>query len=147
MLLQNLVLFLAAGLSAALPSQNSIAVRDERTSLAERATHHGIATIYFQGGRPGSCRQTNPDSAMIVALSYILQKNESPGPYCGRKVRIRNTGSDDVNVKGKGNLIFATVADTCPSCDVDHLDLSLAAWNALTDNSPYSVAKIDWVFV
>lgn len=43
-----------------------------------------------------------------------------------------------------GNLIFATVADTCPSCDVDHLDLSLAAWNALTDNSPYSVAKIDW---
>lgn len=82
--------------------------------------HHGIATIYFQGGRPGSCRQTNPDSAMIVALSYILQKNESPGPYCGRKVRIRNTGSDDVNVKGKGTATFPSLPQMIPTLFIDN---------------------------
>lgn len=33
---------------------------------------------------------------------------------------------------GTGKTITATVADTCPSCDPNHLDLSTGAFKALT---------------
>ena len=32
------------------------------------------------------------DSAEIIALSNYWQDNESPGPFCGRKIQITNTG-------------------------------------------------------
>ena len=66
------------------------------------------------------------DSALIIALSNYWQDNESPGPYCGRKIQITNTGGGQDN-NGVGNVVVATVEDTCPSCDETHLGKS-DAW-------------------
>ena len=103
----------------------------------------GLGTIYEQGGGIGSCGQANPDSAFIVAISNAFQQGQSPGPMCGRQISVRNTGSND-GVGGAGNAITVTVADTCPSCDQNHLDLSVGAWNQLTGNAPYGTVFIDW---
>lgn len=62
------------------------------------------------------------DNAKIVALSNYWQKNESPGPYCGRKVKITNQGGGQNN-NGQGNVVIATVADTCPSCGENDLGI------------------------
>jgi hypothetical protein len=53
-------------------------------------------------------------------LSNFWQKNQSPGPFCGRKIEITNTGGGQNN-NGVGTVIEATVADTCPGCDENHL--------------------------
>ena len=44
----------------------------------------------------------------------------SPGPYCGRKVQITNSGGGQGN-NGVGNVVVAVVQDSCPSCDASHL--------------------------
>jgi len=101
----------------------------------------GIGTIYLQGGAAGSCGAVNPDSAMVAALSPSFMSGGSSN--CGRKIKITNTGSND-GVGGSGNAITVTVADTCPSCDQGHLDLSEGAWNALTGNAAYGTVNISW---
>jgi hypothetical protein len=69
----------------------------------------------------------------------------APGPYCGRKIILTNTGpSTDQSVGGKGNTVEVFVEDTCEGCDENHLDLSVAAWNALTNSHAYSVVSIAW---
>lgn len=65
------------------------------------------------------------DSSEIIALSNYWQDNESPGPYCGRKIQITNQGGGSDN-NGVGNVVVATVQDTCPSCDENHLGIDLA---------------------
>ncbi|TPX08521.1 uncharacterized protein E0L32_010008 [Thyridium curvatum] len=150
MFAQTAILLFTAGLAAALPSptepENVVADRVLDAPLAKRTTHHGIGTIFLQEGGTGSCGQKNPDSSHIIALSNFWMKNQSPGPFCGRKIQVTNTGSSDGGVHGKGNTIIATVEDTCPSCDENHLDFSEGAWNELTNNSPFSVVNIDWHF-
>jgi hypothetical protein len=37
-----------------------------------------------------------------------------------------------------------SVDDTCPGCDENHLDLSVAAWNKLTNGHGYSQVGITW---
>lgn len=85
----------------------------------------------------------NPDSAIIAALSNYWMNEESPSPYCGQQIVVTNIGSDD-GVGGAGNSITVTVADTCPSCDETHLDLSVGAWNSLTNDAAYGTIEIDW---
>ena len=41
-------------------------------------------------------------------------------------------------------MITATVADTCPSCDENHVDFSVGGWNELTGNAEYGTANIKW---
>ena len=60
------------------------------------------------------------DSSEIIALSTYWQGSASPGPYCGRKIQITNQGGGSNN-NGVGNVVVATVRDTCPSCDENHL--------------------------
>jgi hypothetical protein len=113
---------------------------------------------------------------MIVALNNYWRKGEYMGAMCGKKVRIKNTGihPDGGPNEGVGNIITATVQDTCPECDRTHigksvsvllalavsafdgedcrltgllsscLDLSPGAWDALTDNSPPGIIDIQW---
>lgn len=57
---------------------------------------------------------------MIIALSPFWQGNASPGPYCGRKIQITNTGGGQSN-NGVGRVIVATVKDTCPGCGENDL--------------------------
>lgn len=65
------------------------------------------------------------DSSKIIALSNYWQDNESPVPYCGRKIQITNQGGGSDN-NGVGNVVVATVQDTCPSCDENHLGINIA---------------------
>ncbi|MCJ1269383.1 hypothetical protein MMC22_009275 [Lobaria immixta] len=131
------VLALAAGLTAAAPAPVPVANR-----LSER-TNSGLGTVYLQEGGIGSCGQAHSDSDFIVALSNTFQQSQSPGPACGRQIRITNTGSND-GVGGAGNSITVTVADTCPSCDANHVDMAVGPWNQLTNNAPYGTVNIDW---
>ena len=71
-------------------------------------------------------RVGSQDSAKIIALSNYWQDNESPGPYCGRKIQITNQGGGDDN-NGVGNVVVATVEDTCPSCDEEHLGIAIVS--------------------
>ena len=87
----------------------------------------------------------SPDSSFTVAISPFWMGQSSPGPFCGRKIILTNTGpSTDQSVGGKGNVVTVTVEDTCEGCDENHLDLSVAAWNSLTNNHVGSVVDISW---
>jgi hypothetical protein len=70
-------------------------------------------------------------------------EDESPGPFCGRLIQVTNTGSND-GVGGKGNSVIARVEDTCPSCDENHVDFSVGAWNKLTNNAAFGTIDITW---
>jgi expansin (peptidoglycan-binding protein) len=67
----------------------------------------------------------------------------SPAPLCNRQITVTNEGSDD-NVGGKGNSVTVTVKDTCPGCNKTHLDLSVGAWNILTNSAPFGTIDIKW---
>lgn len=82
---------------------------------------------------------------MTVAISNYFMDNESPAPYCGKKIKLTNVGpTTDESIGGAGNSVTVTVEDTCPGCNEGHLDLSVAAWETLTNNALYSVVGISW---
>ena len=99
--------------------------------------------MYQQFGGYGSCGKKHPDSDLIVALGKKWMGSKSPSSYCGRKIHVENIGSND-GVGGKGKTVTVTVADTCPGCDENHLDLSIGAWNKLTGNAPFGTVNIKW---
>lgn len=136
--------------------------------LEKRIDHNGIATFYEQNGGTGSCGQVHKESDRIIALSPSWQGSGYPPAYCGRKIQITNTGGGQNN-NGQGKVIEATVADTCPGCDSNHLgkcltcvtssrckkwgltriwlpDLSHGAFQALTGGAldPPGVFNIRW---
>ncbi|KAL8758365.1 MAG: hypothetical protein Q9199_001540 [Rusavskia elegans] len=88
--------------------------------LHKRVDHYGIATFYEQNGAAGSCGQVHAESDRIVALSPSWQGSGYPPTYCGRKIEITNNGGGQNN-NGQGKVVVATVADTCPGCDSNHL--------------------------
>lgn len=88
--------------------------------LEKRITHYGIATFYEQNGAAGSCGQVHAESDRVIALSPSWQGSGYPPKYCGRKIQITNNGGGQNN-NGKGKVVEATVADTCPGCNSDHL--------------------------
>ena len=73
-------------------------------------------------------------------------KNQYQSEYCGRLIQVTNTGSDD-GVGGKGNTVVEKVQDTCPSCDENHIDFSVGAWNQLTNNAAWGTVNIEWYVV
>ncbi|OXV12171.1 hypothetical protein Egran_00068 [Elaphomyces granulatus] len=103
----------------------------------------GRGTVYYQDGAKGSCGQANTDDAIIAAISNSWMHFESPSPYCGRQIEVKNVGSDD-QVGGAGKTLTVTVADTCPSCGPDDVDLSIGAWNSLTGNAEYGTFDAQW---
>lgn len=115
--------------------------------LEKRVTHYGHATFYEQQGAYGSCGQKHADSDKIIALSPSWQGSGYPPAYCGRKIQITNDGGGQNN-NGKGKVIEATVADTCPGCASDDLDLSHGAFQALTGGNldPPGQFNIEWHF-
>ena len=105
---------------------------------------NGIGTIYQQLGGYGSCGDQHSDYDMIAALGMDWMQYQYKAPYCGRRLRLRNTGSND-GVGGQGNVIEVTVADSCQACDRNHVDLSVGAWNALTNNAAWGTVNIEWL--
>ncbi|PWN19687.1 barwin-like endoglucanase, partial [Microstroma glucosiphilum] len=95
--------------------------------------YKGQATWYTQDGNAGSCGNYNSDSAMIVAVTESMMKSS----LCGKKVTIKNTAN--------GNTQTATIADTCPGCESQSLDLSTGLFSALADaDMDLGVLKIEW---
>lgn len=109
-------------------------------------SHQGVATVNPNPtGALGSCGVDSPDSSFTVAISPYWMGQRYKGPNCGRKIVLTNTGpSTDKAVGGKGKVVVVTVKDTCEGCDENHLDLSVAAWNYITNNHAYSVVGINW---
>ncbi|KAF4634784.1 hypothetical protein G7Y89_g3303 [Cudoniella acicularis] len=108
-----------------------------------QARSNGLGTIYTQEGGTGSCGQAHADSDMIVAIATDYM---SQGGMCGRQIQITNVGSDD-GVGGAGNTATATIADTCPSCDDGHVDMSVGVWNAVTGGAAWGTVNIEWDFI
>ncbi|CZR68602.1 uncharacterized protein PAC_18501 [Phialocephala subalpina] len=143
-----ILLALSASFVAAAPSPVEVEVLAPSpvgAPLAKRTTHVGTGTVYLQGGNAGSCGETNPDSAIIAAIGNFWMDDESPGPYCGRLIQITNTGSND-GVGGDGNVVTVQVEDTCPSCGEGDIDLSVGAWDKLTNSAAFGTFEISWHF-
>lgn len=113
------------------------------TNPSPLSSHCGLGTVYTQQGGTGSCGHKLPDSSLVIALSNVWQLGQSPGPYCGRKIQVTNTGSDS-GTGGKGNTVIATVQDMCPGCDRERLDFSVGAWNQLTNGAAFGTINICW---
>jgi len=116
-------------------------------NLSKRQSHNGKGTVFYQNGRAGSCGIVHDDSSYVAALSAQWMQSYN-SPLCWKQIEVRNVGST-YNVGGTGNTIRATVADTCPAdeCDAEHVDFSIGAWNALTNNAPVGAIQIEWNFV
>jgi len=94
----------------------------------------GDATYYYQNGVAGACGTVHSDQDAIIALHTDIYDN---GAHCGRTVQI-TTGS---------NVIYATVADACPSCRTSHsIDLSVGAFKPFNDLS-VGMFPVSWKFV
>lgn len=108
-------------------------------------TYTGEATVYsVDSGAFGSCGNALDDSEFFVALSNTFMNNEYQSPYCGKTITVTNSKAPYSGINGVGNTVTVTVQDTCPSCSQDHLDLSVAAWNQLTDSSAFGTDDITW---
>ncbi|KAH8900454.1 hypothetical protein GQ53DRAFT_835491 [Thozetella sp. PMI_491] len=120
---------------------------DGNFQIAAATEKYGRGTVYLQNGVAGSCGAVHADGDYIVALSHAYMQHQYKNYHCGKRVRVYNTGSDDVNVKGKGLNVVAVVADSCDGCGTDDIDLSIGAWNSVTQKSAYSVFKAQWHFM
>ncbi|CAO1620389.1 unnamed protein product [Jaminaea pallidilutea] len=81
------------------------------TPIERRDAHSGSrATWYKQNGNPGSCGQYHGDNDWIVAVSADHHDSSN----CGKTITIEYNGQQRV----------ATIADTCPGCGYNDLDMS-----------------------
>lgn len=100
-----------------------------------------MLTPTTEGGAYGSCGAINSDTSMVVSVSPSFGANA----LCGRRIRVTNTGpTTDMSTGGAGNTVEVVVVDTCVGCDQGHLDLSVGAWNALTNTAYPSQVGITW---
>ena len=93
---------------------------------------NGQATFYYQKGVAGACGNINPDSAMIVALNNYKYRSS----LCGKTISIKSLQT--------GKTVQATVADRCPGCGPNDVDLSTGLFAALGGTQQEGVFKIDW---
>lgn len=99
-------------------------------------------TIYDNTGAAGACGKAITDSDMVVALAaptwgkstYDVMTGEATNPWCGQKI----------DIEYNGNHIQATIMDLCPGCSGADIDLSLAAWKALTKLDEKTRLKASW---
>ncbi|KAH7389292.1 hypothetical protein DE146DRAFT_663739 [Phaeosphaeria sp. MPI-PUGE-AT-0046c] len=99
-------------------------------------------TIYDNTGAAGACGKAITDTDMVVALAaptwgkstYDVMTGEATNPWCGQKI----------DIEYNGNHIQATIMDLCPGCSGSDIDLSLAAWKALTKLDEKTRLKASW---
>ncbi|PWZ00159.1 hypothetical protein BCV70DRAFT_160857 [Testicularia cyperi] len=95
----------------------------------KRAGGSGQATYFYQGGNPGSCGQYSSDSDSVVAVNSAQMDSS----LCGQKVWIKNGEK----------VIEATIQDTCPTCSYGSLDLSVGAFQQISDLNA-GMVPISW---
>jgi rare lipoprotein A (peptidoglycan hydrolase) len=98
-----------------------------RLKLFRRYTFWGEASTYGSGwdGSPTACGNIYQSSAMTVAHKTLA---------CGTKIVVTNPAN--------GKAVTVTVNDRGPFADDRVLDLSGAAWNALTNGAPPGVTHV-----
>jgi outer membrane biosynthesis protein TonB len=101
----------------------------------------GTATFYGQkdGSQSGigACGDKHADTDLIVAVAAGFYGDMSAkSPYCGRQVRVWPAG----DYAGQGQPVIATVADACPPCEYNCLDLSIGTWHAM--GIPQEVGRV-----
>ncbi|GJJ09841.1 hypothetical protein Clacol_004065 [Clathrus columnatus] len=84
----------------------------------------GRGTFFFQGGVPGACGIVHQDSDFIIALP---ESQYNGGSHCGQSVTITDLGT--------GNTQTAVVADLCPGCIGDGIDMSVGLFTAFAPES------------
>ncbi|GAA6012576.1 hypothetical protein JCM10207_009045 [Rhodosporidiobolus poonsookiae] len=92
------------------------------SSSSSGSSYTGEATYYLQQGVAGACGSTHSDSDKVIALQTSMYGS---GGYCGKTVTITNTANS--------KSVTATVADECPSCSTNGIDLSQATFEAIGD--------------
>ncbi|KAF2018160.1 hypothetical protein BU24DRAFT_421160 [Aaosphaeria arxii CBS 175.79] len=106
-------------------------------------SHSGDITIYDNTGAAGACGKPLTDGDMIVALAkgawgestYDVMTGESTNPWCGKTI----------TVEYNGNSIQAQIMDMCPGCSGEYdIDLSVAAWKALTGSDEKTRYQATW---
>ncbi|KAJ7142617.1 RlpA-like double-psi beta-barrel-protein domain-containing protein-containing protein, partial [Mycena epipterygia] len=90
------------------------------------------ATFFIPGGAFGACGHPIQNTDFAVALSSA---NYAGGAHCGQ----------DVTVQFNGRSIVVVVADLCPGCAADGIDLTEGAFEALADTS-VGVIQVNWAF-
>ncbi|KAL1722186.1 RlpA-like double-psi beta-barrel-protein domain-containing protein-containing protein [Schizophyllum commune] len=97
------------------------------------ARNLGRATYYDPNGGYGACGNTLQNTDMIVALSadqYLA------GANCGKQLVATHAGKS----------VTVTVADLCPGCAANGLDLSSTAFSQLAALGEGNI-DVDWHFV
>nr|VWO95507.1 N/A [Ganoderma boninense] len=89
----------------------------------------GHATYFDQGGIPGACGAVHSNNDFIAAISLTRWGSYPSGssPNCGRSIVVTNTNN--------GKTAIVVVADLCPGCGENDLDLSLGAFSLIDDSS------------
>ncbi|KAJ7131072.1 RlpA-like double-psi beta-barrel-protein domain-containing protein-containing protein, partial [Mycena epipterygia] len=80
------------------------------------------ATYYYPNGGTGACGNVLQNTDWIVALSYGTWNS---GANCGKTITVEYNG---------GSVSGVLVADLCPGCIGDGIDLSPAVMAALDSN-------------
>jgi hypothetical protein len=102
----------------------------------------GDITIYQTQGGFGACGTQLNDGDMIVALAqpawgastYDVMTGEASNPWCGQEIEVHY----------KGNSVKAKIMDMCPGCTGHDIDLSPAAWKALTGSDEMTRYQATW---
>ncbi|GAA5810056.1 hypothetical protein MFLAVUS_003474 [Mucor flavus] len=106
----------------------------------------GSGTVYSGDGTwfdigLGSCGQVNTDDELVAALNapqMMNGANPNNNPMCGRMIKVTNPATNkSVTVK---------IVDTCPPCVSGSVDLSPAAFSAIS-NLDVGRIKINWIYV
>lgn len=134
----------SAAYVAPAPAASSPAPQTVNTASSSGAQFQDVdITIYDnnQGGF-GACGTKLTDSDMIVALAqpawgastYDKMTGAATNPWCGQKIK----------VEYEGKSVEATIMDMCPGCAGHDIDLSVAAWKALTGSDVKTRYKASW---
>lgn len=97
----------------------------------------GDLTYYSPGPGYGACGYQNTSTEAICAVSHIIWdaaltgSNPNANPLCGKRIRITRF---DESVGGNRS-VDVEVVDRCVGCKANDLDLSLAMFTSLADES------------
>lgn len=94
----------------------------------------GRLTWFTQNGVAGNCGTVHQDSDIIAAMNTA----EFSMDICGKKVKITTPA---------GKSLTVTVADSCPGCNPNSIDLSTGAFQALASLDDGIIDNISWSYV
>ncbi|KAL8399727.1 hypothetical protein RB594_000216 [Gaeumannomyces avenae] len=112
--------------------------------LASASPHPNAELTHYTPGM-GACGVVSGPGELVAAMPHALFDAQTPAgnpnknPLCGRKLRVQ--GPD-----GKRQVVV-TVADRCPACVGNSLDLSEPAFAALADLDVGRIKGASWTML